>query len=210
MIPGLDRIGNVGKSFLSKKMATCFCSEVADGLAINARSYPAEYVSLISRKYVPETYEHYSYFFNKWRHVSAKPAHYDETFKFNPRIILEKLWSGGKGTGTKAVQNVVWGSLKNPRTRGRVCIDACCIDGKTAPGAFYYKLGFRFTNPADNEICEKWLLSGGKRENAPFMVGNMFLPRENIEHCLKYGLSSNEIAQIKPELDFYKAAGLIQ
>ena len=89
-------------------------------------------------------------------------------------------------------------------------IDACCIDGKTAPGGFYYKLGFRFTNPTENEACAKWLAAGGKRENAPFAVGMMYLPRENIEQCLKYGLNSEEIARLQPELDFYRTAGLIK
>lgn len=36
-------------------------------------------------------------------------------------------------------------------------------------------------------LCEKWLRNGGKRENAPFVIGQMFLPKENISHCLNYG-----------------------
>lgn len=35
-------------------------------------------------------------------------------------------------------------------------------------------------------MLENWLIKGGHRENAPFISGNMFLPEENIEHCLNY------------------------
>ena len=38
-----------------------------------------------------------------------------------------------------------------------------------------------------NIKLEEWLKNGGKRENSPFITGTMFLPKENIEQCLKYG-----------------------
>lgn len=199
-----------GMSMPVKKMASCYASETEGGVAFAGRAYPDEYISLVRRDIMPEVYENYQYFLGKWRYVPAKPARLYELFEFASCIHIGKLWSGGKGTGTKAVQDVVRQSLNNPRTCGRVILEACCIDGKTAPGGFYYKLGFRFADPNKNEECAKWLASGGKRENAPFSVGLMYLPRENIEHCLKYGLSSNEIMHIKQELDFYRAAGLIK
>jgi len=223
MIRAINRFCNIGKNifnskllsnikFVEQKPTFCCCKELSDGLALAGKAYPAEYISLISREYVPEVYEHFSYssFLKRWYHRQPEAAHFVETYQFTPHIMLAKLWSGGVGTGTKAVQNTVRESLHNPRTRGRVLIDACCIDGKTAPGGFYYKLGFRFTNPANNKICAKWLAAGGKREQAPFVVGEMYLPRENIEHCLKYGLDSFELLKLKPELDFYRTSGLIK
>lgn len=104
-----------------------------------------------------------------------------------PSYHIDMLWSGGAGSGTKSVQQVVARSLEDPRTAGRVTLDACCIDGKTSPAGFYYKLGFRFQNQDSNIKLEEWLKNGGKRENAPFITGTMFLPKENIEQCLKYG-----------------------
>ena len=98
------------------------------------------------------------------------------------------MWSGGKGSGTAAVQNVVEESLSNPLTKGRVMLDASSIDGKTHPAGFYYKLGFRYKQPAYNQELEAWLANGGKRENSPmFPSAVMYLPKENIEHCLNYG-----------------------
>lgn len=103
-----------------------------------------------------------------------------------PHYHIDKLWTGGRGSGTKAVQGVVAESVANPKTAGRVTLDACCIDGKTSPAGFYYKLGFRFQEQESNKILAEWLKNGGKRENAPFLTGSMYLPQENIEHCLNY------------------------
>lgn len=51
-----------------------------------------------------------------------------------------------------------------------------------------YKLGFRYKQPAYNQELETWLANGGKRENSPmFPSADMYLPKENIEHCLNYG-----------------------
>ena len=92
-----------------------------------------------------------------------------------------------KGTGTTAVQTVVRKSINDAKTTGRVTLDACCIDGKTSPAGFYYKLGFRFKDPTLNQELETWIQKGGQKENAPQITGIMYLPKENINHCLNYG-----------------------
>lgn len=115
------------------------------------------------------------------------PAHWEEEKIMLPHYHIDKLWSRGPGSGTVAVQGVVRESLADPKTCGRVTLDACCIDGKSSPAGFYYKLGFRFTNPGCNEEMQKWLANGGIRKDAPFITGYMYLPKENIEKCLNYG-----------------------
>lgn len=115
------------------------------------------------------------------------PDRWIESSIILPHYHIGLLRSGGAGSGTKAVQRVVAKSLEDSRTAGRVTLDACCIDGKTSPAGFYYKLGFRFQNQDLNIKLEEWLKNGGKRENSPFITGTMFLPKENIEQCLKYG-----------------------
>lgn len=119
--------------------------------------------------------------------IKITPAHLEEVQEMLPHYHIDKLWTGGKGSGTMAVQNVVSKSLTNPLTQGRVTLDACCIDGKTSPAGFYYKLGFRFKDKDMNNELATWIENGGKRENAPFLTGFMYLPKENIEHCLNYG-----------------------
>lgn len=117
------------------------------------------------------------------------PHFYKKEPKLEPHYYINELWSTGKNTGTNAIKEVVMKSLNDPETQGRVLVDACCIDGKTCPVGFYYKLGFRSIDSCINEICENWLKRGGKIENAPKLPDTeMYLPKENIEHCLNYGL----------------------
>lgn len=121
-------------------------------------------------------------------HHPELPAR-DEIFKdWSEHYYIDQLFGDGKGAGTRQVQDIVLKSLKDPQTRGRVLLEAACIDGhKTHPAGFYYKLGFRHTREDDNIELAKWLKEGGKRENAPWCDGNMYLPQENIMHCLNYG-----------------------
>ncbi|MBP3820389.1 hypothetical protein J6G99_01935 [bacterium] len=115
------------------------------------------------------------------------PAH-DEIWKnWSDYYLIQKIFGDGQGAGTAYVRGVVLKSLKDNQTRGKVLLEATCIDGKTHPAGFYYKLGFRHTNEQFNIELEKWLKEGGKKENAPWCPGNMYLPRENIMRCLNYG-----------------------
>ena len=130
-------------------------------------------------------------------------------YGLNPTYHIDKLWSSAKGEGKTAVQSIVWKSLASSKTEGRVTLDACCLDGITASGGFYYKLGFRFLNPNNNKICEQWIKSGGKYGNAPFAIGRMYLPKENIEHCLKYGLNDEELSCVQKKLNKFKICGFL-
>jgi hypothetical protein len=147
---------------------------------------------LVPKNYVKtKTYdvEEYTYKIKMGKNkgkMQTVPAHQETEQIWNPRYHIDKLWTTGKGSGTRTVKSIVRQSLQDVETQGRVTLDACCIDGKTAPGGFYYKLGFRFTNPETNKICQEWLEKGGKRENAPWATGMMYLPRENISQCLNY------------------------
>lgn len=115
-------------------------------------------------------------------------------------LYIDKLYANGNGQGTKKIQELVRLSLENPKTEGRVALSAECLNtSKGHPLGFYYKLGFRSTNDKLNKACEQWLLNGGAKELAPgiypypgirqskLLCAKMYLPRENIEHCLNYG-----------------------
>ncbi len=118
--------------------------------------------------------------------IPARPAYY-ETFQIlKPSYLILHLESFAKGQGTNAIKKVVKESLQNPQTQGRVTLQADMIDGKTSPAGFYYKLGFRFADDNNNAILAKWLENGGTKENAPKLYGFMYLPKENVEHCLNY------------------------
>ena len=146
---------------------------------------PNNYVNK-TMEFVPES-SYVARFGPKKGQKITTPAHFDEVQTRLPHYHIDKLWTNGKGTGTRAVQEVVEKSVADARTCGRVTLDAKVIDGKTCPAGFYYKLGFRFGDSAQNQRLEQWLLAGGKREANICETGMMFLPKENIEHCLNYG-----------------------
>lgn len=116
----------------------------------------------------------------------------DSGKEVKPYYYISKLWSMGKGSGTKGIQEVVTQSLKDKETAGRVFLDAVCMDGKTSPAGFYYKLGFRFKDDSKNIIMQDWMKHGGIKKHAPMETGLMYLPKENIEHCLAYGRNPAE------------------
>lgn len=179
------------------KFAMCQSHKAEGGLAI---VYPDSYVK-IERVFVPE----YEYTIKRLvrelqpdgtsklvrkKVTQLEPERWEEIATWLPHYHIDKLWSTGKSSGTNSVQAVVRQSLEDPKTQGRVMLDACCIDEKTSPGGFYYKLGFRFIDEEKNQKCAKWLMQGGKREDAPWAVGVMYLPKENISHCLNYKVNS--------------------
>ena len=145
--------------------------------------FPKDYVD-VEEFMVDAEPEHYSRLLKKL--IPAKPAHMMTSQTLKPSYYISHLFSHGKGQGTEAVKSVVTKSLNDTRTQGRVTIQSDIIDGKTSPSGFYYKLGFRFANKDYNRIMQEWLEQGGKKENAPLLTGLMYLPIENIHHCLNY------------------------
>lgn len=106
-------------------------------------------------------------------------------------IYIDKIVAGEnrkKGTGIRAIQRIVRESLADPQCQGRIRLQAMPIDIKKGnPLGLYYKLGFRADNIALNKKCEQWLADGGDRTKVPFSIGAyMYLPKENIQHCLNY------------------------
>lgn len=118
--------------------------------------------------------------------IPAKPAHWETIQTIKPSYYISHIFSHQKGQGTKVIKSIVEKSLNDVRTNGRVTLQADIIDGKSSPAGFYYKLGFRFANNEQNTILQKWLNEGGKKEAAPMLTGFMYLPKENIKHCLNY------------------------
>lgn len=150
-------------------------------------SYPDYYKKLSFKTFVPEKPEEKIKIGGQVYTLKAKPAHYIENYKLLPNYHIDFLWSKGKGTGTRSIQDVVKKSLSDIDTQGRVTLDACCIDDNTYPGGFYYKLGFRFCDERNNQACQNWLQNGGLRKYSPMVDGAMYLPKENISQCLNYG-----------------------
>ncbi len=106
-------------------------------------------------------------------------------------IYIEKIVAGEnrkKGTGIRTIQRIVRESLADPQCEGRIRFEAMPIDIKKGSAlGLFYKLGFRPDNIELNKKLAQWLAEGGEKSKTPISIGaNMYLPKENIEHCLNY------------------------
>lgn len=163
---------------------SCECSfKFDDSKCVVFGEFPKEYVN-IEKFFVEAKPEHISRILKKV--VPAEPAHWETSQTIKPSYYISHLFSHGKGQGTDAVKSIVQKSLNDTRTCGRVTLQSDIIDGKTSPSGFYYKLGFRFPDSEKNKIMQKWLENGGQKATAPLVTGFMYLPKENIPHCLNY------------------------
>lgn len=126
-----------------------------------------------------------------------------ENAKTKPFYYIYKLWSMGKGSGTRGLQTAVMDSVRDKDTKGRIFLDAQNMTRKCSPAGFYFKLGFRFKEKGKNKIFQEWLNKGGKKKDAPQDTGLMFLPKENILHCLIYGRTDEETIRTISDLKKY-------
>ena len=106
---------------------------------------------------------------------------YPKYYRSQPVYNIEQLRSTGKGAGTRAVQDVVRKSLADSDAQGRVTlVVARTVSSRPHPFNFYYKLGFRASENFYNNMGKE-----GKTMYPDAMI-YMYLPKENIEHCLNY------------------------
>jgi len=145
--------------------------------------WPKDYIYLKTIKLIKRVPQHKDLFGNI---IPEIPAYYKKIYAKYAYYKLDRLISGKKGDGSECIKILVKKSLSCKKTRGRVILNASCLDGKTSPAGFYYKLGFRFNVQSWNNELENWLNSNGDIKNAPFLIGNMYLPKENINKCLNY------------------------
>lgn len=144
--------------------------------------FPRDYI-IKTKQLVPATSQRAT---KSGRIIPAIPLHTEDIQILKPHYHINFLWADGNREGTNFVQDVVIKSLKDPRTQGRVILNAEMIDAETSPAGFYYKLGFRFANQKFNKILKDWKDNNGTKLNAPSITGMMYLPKENIEQCLRY------------------------
>ncbi|MBP3923832.1 hypothetical protein J6E39_01155 [bacterium] len=186
----IGKVNTSGISTVNSDLVTKFAhitSHKDNGGTLVIGYMPDNYKKVVYREFVEALPERkVTRGLGKGRILPAVPAHWEESYKMLPHYHIDKIYTTGKGSGTNSVQSIVEKSLADIETQGRVTLDACCIDGKTSPAGFYYKLGFRFKDRNLNKQCEDWLKAGGSKDSSPFLSGIMFLPQENISHCLNY------------------------
>ena len=91
----------------------------------------------------------------------------------------------GKGQGTEAIQALAEKAMFDKRADGRIVTFSAPIIKDASPAMFFYKLGFRFTNPASNEYMEECLRN--KTNDISPQIGMMYLPKNRLQKLLHYG-----------------------
>lgn len=89
------------------------------------------------------------------------------------------------GMGTNAIKSLAEKAMFDKKADGRIVTFSAPIYRDSSPALFFYKLGFRFTDPLANEIMEKCL-----RDNVPDIpaqIGMMYLPKVRLHKLIRYG-----------------------
>ena len=89
------------------------------------------------------------------------------------------------GLGSEAVKNLAEKAMFDPKAEGRIVTFSAPMTKESSPALFFYKLGFRFTNPEANEYMEECLIK--KIPDIPAQVGMMYLPKSRMHKLLRYG-----------------------
>lgn len=89
------------------------------------------------------------------------------------------------GLGTEAMKGLVEKAMFDTRADGRIVTFCTPICNESSPAIFFYKLGFRFTDPKANEYINDCIIK--KVPDLPPQKGMMYLPKNNINRLLRYG-----------------------
>lgn len=89
------------------------------------------------------------------------------------------------GLGSEAIKNLAEKAMFDPKAQGRIVTFSAPMIKEASPAIFFYKLGFRFTNPMSNEYIEECLRQ--KMPDIPAQTGMMYLPKSQIHKLLRYG-----------------------
>ena len=90
-----------------------------------------------------------------------------------------------RGLGTNAVKALAEKAMFDNKAQGRIVTFSAPIIKDASPAMFFYKLGFRFTEPASNEYMEECLRKN--MPDIPAQIGMMYLPKARLHKLLRYG-----------------------
>lgn len=89
------------------------------------------------------------------------------------------------GLGTEAIKTLAEKAMFDSKAEGRIVTFSAPMIKEASPAIFFYKLGFRFTNPAANQYIEECLAK--KIPDIPAQTGMMYLPKNRLHKLLRYG-----------------------
>lgn len=91
----------------------------------------------------------------------------------------------GCGLGTEAIKGLAEKAMLDPKAEGRIVTFSSPVWKESSPALFFYKLGFRFLDPAGNEYMKECIIN--KVPDIPPQIGMMYLPKANLHKLLRYG-----------------------
>ncbi len=89
------------------------------------------------------------------------------------------------GLGTAAIKQLAEKAMFDSKAEGRIVTFSAPIMKESSPALFFYKLGFRFTDPQCNQVMEECLLKN--MPDLPAQIGMMYLPKNRLQKLLMYG-----------------------
>ena len=89
------------------------------------------------------------------------------------------------GLGTEAVKQLAEKAMFDTKAQGRIVTFSAPIMKESSPALFFYKLGFRFTDPYSNEVMEECIQKN--MPDLPAQIGMMYLPKNRLQKLLMYG-----------------------
>lgn len=89
------------------------------------------------------------------------------------------------GLGTQAIKQLAEKAMFDTKAEGRIVTFSAPIMKESSPAIFFYKLGFRFTDPYSNEVIEECIRTN--MPDIPAQIGMMYLPKNRLQKLLMYG-----------------------
>lgn len=89
------------------------------------------------------------------------------------------------GQGTEALKQLAEKAMFDSRAQGRIVTFSAPMMKEASPALFFYKLGFRFIDPASNEVMEECLRNN--MPDIPAQIGMMYLPKNRLNKLIHYG-----------------------
>ena len=89
------------------------------------------------------------------------------------------------GLGTEAIKQLAEKAMFDTKAEGRIVTFSAPIMKESSPAIFFYKLGFRFTDPYSNEVIEECIQKN--MPDIPAQIGMMYLPKNRLQKLLMYG-----------------------
>ena len=129
-----------------------------------------------------------SNFFSKQPSGLLTPRTYKRTTKYLKNCYIIDYIQSPKpknGLGTEAVKQLAEKAMFDSRAEGRIVTFSAPIMKESSPALFFYKLGFRFTDPSCNEVMEECLRNN--MPDIPAQIGMMYLPKNRLHKLLHYG-----------------------